>query len=145
MAADSRRVEFGKPARAVHIKLTGPLYEALTKARNSGEKVTMDVGTTNVSTWTHCLGHAIPSSPLRAKHDIHTAMVQVITVGEQQFKFQAHDVGLQDIIRIPAARSQPCTEVATVTHRLHVQVWRWKQAILPMIPLQFPLHSLYLA
>ena len=41
-------LEFGQPRHAVHIKLTGPFWEALLDAQRTGQKVTMNLGGSNV-------------------------------------------------------------------------------------------------
>ena len=43
-----RVLEFGQPRHAVHIKLTGPFWEALQNAQRTGQKVTMNLGGSNV-------------------------------------------------------------------------------------------------
>ena len=49
MEFQQRELRFEPPRTAVHIKLTGTLWEALKKARDSGQSVSMTMGKTSVS------------------------------------------------------------------------------------------------
>lgn len=48
--------------------------------------------------------------------------MQAITIGADAFPFRAHEVSLQDVVRIPAQDGSPSREVAQISHRIHVQV-----------------------